>query len=125
MDTGFFLGGTVAAFIVIAGLGVWLAVRGRALRASLAPYVGEGPAGWLLAFAWAGYALGVLQAIANAIQYVDVFAPEAQPSAVQFLTGLTTGPILSFASWAATIVQIGAMLVAAVVAARVLRPQAS
>ena len=122
MDTGFFLGGSIAALIVIAGLGVWLALRGRALRASLAPYVGDGPAGWLLVFVWTGYALGVLQAIATTIQLVPAFAPEAQPNAVQFIAGLTTGPILGFASWVSSFVQIGAMLVAVVVAARVLRP---
>lgn len=122
MVTNFALGGTLVALALIAALGVWLARRGGRLRAALAPHVGEGPAGWLLAFAWAGYAVGTLQAIAAAVQVVPLFAPEAQPSAVQFLTALTTGPILEFASWVATFVQTGALIVAVVVVARALRP---
>ena len=121
-EANFALGGAVAALALIALLGVWLAVRGWALRDAIAPYVGDRPAGWMLAFAWAGYATGTLQAVANAVPQVQMFTPEAQPSFVQFLIGLTTGPLLGFASWVATFAQVGALLVATVVVVRALRP---
>ncbi|OZC02229.1 hypothetical protein [Rubricoccus marinus] len=123
MESNFVVGGAVAALLIIAGIGVWLLRASSGIRDGLVPYVGETPARWLVGFAWTGYVLGVLQALATAVQTIPAFAPETSPSAVQFITGLATGPILGFASWVSTFVQIGALLVAVVVVSRVLRSE--
>lgn len=123
-EAPFAIGGLVAGLICIALVGYWLfSIRSR-FRDALAPYVGEEPVRWLYGFAWVGYAVGALQAVSSALGLAPDWFVVNRPSGVQFVVGVLNGPILTFTSYLTQFLQIGAVLAAVFIVARVLRAEA-
>ena len=114
--------GALFGLFLIAAFGVFLFGRRKQIRASLAPYVGDEPARWLLWLLAFGYAYGALNAVGQATTIVPMFAPEmGMPPALAFGHGAGWYSILSFLNGVVNVAQIGALLLAVLVLYRYLR----
>ena len=125
MNDSYVTGGVVAGLIVIAMIGVGLALRSRALREALMPYVGAAPARWAVWLAWAGYVVSVLNALGSVY---SAFPPgfvssEAPPPVLSFLYGGLFYPLLGFANSAVSLFHVAALVVAGVLLYRHLKAE--
>jgi hypothetical protein len=116
---GYLWGGTVAGLVVIAALGVVLALRQRSIRDALAGYIGERPASWMVYGAWFAYAYGVIASVTQA--YYAAVQVQALPSAVEFVYGLVGQSLLWFATAFVPAAQLLALLAISVLLMRHLR----
>ena len=124
MEQPYVTGGVLAGLAVVAAAGVWLALRSRALRAALTPYVGEQPARWGVGLAWFGYAVSALNALGSVY---SAFPPgfvsqEPPPPVLAFLYGSLFYPVLTFANSVVSVLHVAALAVAGVLLYRHLRP---
>lgn len=107
-------GGALAGLLVIAGLGVLLAQRGRRLRETMAVYVGDDPARGLLYLIWFAYVYSALNALGQASSVLPAFAPGVDmPPAVAFVFGSVWHALLAFVNALVPVVHLVALLVVA------------
>ena len=122
MESGYLWGGTLAGLALLVALGVVLAKNSPAVRAALAPYVGEQPARWLLYGAWFVYGYGLLFAVTQAylptLENTGIGAP---PAALSFLYGVFGRSVLWFFNAAVPVVQLIALIAVGVLLFRHLR----
>ena len=121
MNEGYVSAGILAGLGVVVLVGIALALRGRALREALTPYIGDQPARWALYLAWFGYVYSALNALFSVYSAFPAFGGEDAPSALAFLYGGLFYPLLSFVNAVIPVLHLVAVGTAAFVLYRHLK----
>lgn len=124
MNEGFIWGGAVAGLLAVGALGVYLARNAPALRRTLVPHIGEGPAQWAVFGVWFAYVVGALRALAQAIPLYQAYTDAPLPPPVAFGQGALVDIALPFLSFLLPVLHFAALLAAAGALYRYLKAEA-